>query len=403
MRNVAVLAIIIFSALSEGWVYAQTTPPSRRRGAPPPQPAFGDSYRGLTADQNKAFADGRTEFTDVENLDDGLGPVFNGRSCAECHTAGGIGGASNRLVTRIGRITNGTFDPLTSYGGSLLQDHAIGPVDGSPHQFLAETAPPVATIVAHRRTTALFGLGLVDATPDATFIALAQDEAQRRDGTAGRVAMVQDLTTGARVVGKFGWKNQVPTLFQFSGDAYLNEMGITNPLFTAENCPNGNCSELSFNPMPALNDTGNGIRALADFMTYLAPPARGNVTPDAADGERIFEQAGCGACHTATLHSGASPVPALDRQAYHPYSDFLLHDMGALGDGIVQGDAGAREIRTAPLWGLRVVTAFLHDGRATTIEQAILGHDGQGRAARDRYTHLPADAKAKLRAFLMSL
>ena len=112
---------------------------------------------------------------------------------------------------------------------------------------------------------------------------------------------------------------------------------------------------------------------------------------------------GCDSCHVATLHSGASDVAALNRQTYHPYSDFLLHDMGSLGDGIEQGQASGREIRTAPLWGLRFIRQYLHDGRATTVDQAIQAHDGQARAARDRYNALDPQTKTKVLAFLGSL
>lgn len=367
-------------------------------------PAAGEALAGLSATDAARFTNGRAEFTATEGVDDGLEPVFNARSCAECHDVPSTGGGSGvHLVTRFGTMVNGAFDPLVRLGGSLIQDHGVGPADGSPHAFQAEAVPAAATIVARRRTTPLFGLGLVDATPDADFIALAAQQAARRDGTAGRVAMVDNLSAGMKTVGKFGWKAQNPTLFQFSGDAYMNEMGITSAQFASENCPGGNCSELSFNPMPGVNDDGSGVRALADYMTLLAAPPRAAVSRDANDGEGVFERVGCNACHVSTLRSGASAVAALDRKTYHPYSDFLLHDMGSLGDGIEQGPATGRDLRTAPLWGLRYVTAYLHDARAATLDAAILAHDGQARAARDRYAALDAQAKGRLRAFLNSL
>src|SRR5438132_1232828 len=118
---------------------------------------------------------------------------------------------------------------------------------------------------------------------------------------------------------------------------------------------------------------------------------------------RLFPQTGCASCHVRSLTTGASPVAALQFQTFQPYSDFLLHDMGSLGDGIEQGQATGGEMRTAPLWGLRLFTAFLHDGRAGTIEEAILAHDGQGRAARDRFAALPAEERVTLVAFLRTL
>jgi CxxC motif-containing protein (DUF1111 family) len=368
----------------------------RTQGGPP---APGDPLAGLTAAQRAAFDDGLDDFTEVETVTAGLGPVFNERSCAACHTTPAIGGGSNtRMVTRFARRNGGVFDPLTSLGGSLVQDHAIGPPDGSPHPFRPERVPPIATIVVHRRTTPLFGLGLVEATPDATFLALAA-----RADVPGRVNLVDNFRAGMKTVGRFGWKAQVPSLFQFAGDAYLNEMGITSADFPNESCPQGNCAELAFNPAPGINDDGSGVAALAQFMALLAPPPRAAQTRDVNDGEALFERVGCAACHVSTLHTGSNPIAALDRKTYHPYSDFLIHDMGALGDGLEMGDAKGAEMRTAPLWGLRFLSAYLHDGRATTLDAAILAHDGQARAARDRFAALSARDKARLTAFLNSL
>jgi CxxC motif-containing protein (DUF1111 family) len=364
---------------------------------------FGDPFPGLTPSQKLEFDAGLVEFSDIENIEDGFGPVFNEASCAACHVGPGtaIGGSNDRLETRFGKITNGQFDPMTSAGGSLLQDHSIGLVPG--HEYKPETVPADATIVARRRTTSLFGLGLVDAVPDVDFIALAASEALGNDGTAGRVSMVSDLIHGGTAVGKFGWKAQVPNLMQFSADAYLNEMGITTPIFPNENCPSGVCGDLYWNPVPAINNDGKAVIAFNNFMTMLDAPPRGKNSGEVVAGEKIFDSIGCGSCHVASMKTGSSDIPALRHRPFHPYSDFLLHDMGSLGDGIAQGTAGALEMRTAPLWGLRVVTRFLHDGRASTIEAAILAHDGQGRAARDRFAALDAGAKAKLLAFLNSL
>ena len=401
-----ILAVAVLCSLVSPALLAQrrraVTPPPPPPPAPPAAQA-GQPFAGLPASLLAFFNAGRDEFREAENVDDGLGPVFNDRACGACHNVPVLGGGSERLVTRIGTIVNGRFDPLTRFGGSLLQNRGIGPQDGSPHAFRGELAPPAATIVARRRSVSLFGLGLVDATPDATFVTLASQQAARNDGTAGRVSMVDNLAAGMRTVGKFGWKAQVPTLFQFAGDAYLNEMGITSPFFPNENCPSGNCAELQFNPRPGLNDGGEDTRALADFMTMLAPPTRGAITADVTAGEAVFNRIGCNACHVSTLQTGSHSIAALNRVNYQPWSDFLLHDMGTLGDGIEQGGANGREIRTAPLWGLRFVTTYLHDGRVRTMEGAIGAHDGQGRASRDRFNALSATDRARLLAFLRSL
>ena len=365
---------------------------------------FGDPLPGLTPTQRSAFQDGLAEFTDIETVEDGLGPVFNGRSCGECHNVPVIGGGSERTEIRFGMLTNDVFDPLGQLGGSLIQDHAVGPADlAGIHQFTPDALPELATIVAPRRTTPVFGLGLVDAVPDADFYALAAEESARGDGTAGRVSIVTDLVHGGTSVGKFGWKAQVPNLEQFSGDAYLNEMGITNPLFPNENCPGGDCDELASNPEPVLNDDGHGVAAFADFMTMLGAPPRAPRQGNFTEGEEVFDQIGCASCHVANMKTGPSEIPALRHRPFHPYSDFLLHNMGSLGDGIAQGDASGSEMRTAPLWGLRMVTRFLHDGSATSIEEAILAHDGQGKGARDRFNALAAEDRSKLLEFLGSL
>jgi CxxC motif-containing protein (DUF1111 family) len=363
--------------------------------------ALGDPFPNLTADQLAHFAAGKDEFQADETVPEGLGPVFNEAACASCHNLP-VGGTTGRKETRFGTTrSDGTFDPLTELGGSLIQDKGIGPVAG--HVFSGEVVPSQATIVAQRITTQLFGLGLVDAVPDALLLKLAQLEAVRSPATAGTPNLVTELHTGRTRVGRFGWKAQVPTLFQFSGDAYLNEMGITNPEFPNENCPQGDCAALAFNPAPGLNDDGTGVQRFTDFMTLLAPPPRGPVSLQVFEGGAYFALIGCANCHTPALVTGPSPVAALSRKVFQPFSDFLLHDMGSLGDGIVQGRSTARQMRTAPLWGVRTRPALLHDGRATTIEAAILAHDGQGRGARNRFAGLSARARDALLAFLNSL
>ena len=360
---------------------------------------------GLSPALTAAFSAGARVFTKRYTIADGLGPVFNDDSCADCHRTPAVGAASNRLVTRFGREADGFFDPLIERGGSLLQTRGIGSVTtpAGSFTFTGERIPADATVVSHRRTTGLQGLGLVEAVSGDTWFAIADAEAQTDPSTAGRPALVLDLATRLPAVGKFGWKAQVPTLHQFAGDALLNESGITNPDFPAENCPAGDCSRLDFNPVPAMNDDGRDVDALTGFMRLLAPPARGAITDAVASGEQVFAEIGCNGCHLPSIQTAANRIGALDRVTFHPYSDFLLHDMGALGDGIVQGQAGGREMRTAPLWGLRFAPRLLHDGRANGVEQAIARHDGQAARSRARYETLDPDRLAALLAFLRSL
>lgn len=370
-----------------------------------PARVLGQPLAGLTADEDARFEAGKNEFQDVETIQEGLGPVFNEASCSICH-ANPLGGTNGRLETRFGRLTaDGAFDPMTSVGGSLIQDRGIGQVDADPtHVYIGEVVPAEATIRTGRITTPLFGLGLVDAVPDQSFLDLAQREAAATPLTAGTPNMVLEISSGQMRVGRFGWKAQVPTLFQFSGDAYLNEMGVTNPEFPAENCPQGDCAALAYNPAPGLNDDGSNVAAFHDFMEFLAPPGRGAVSAAmASTGSRLFAQIGCASCHTPVLVTGPSPVQALSNRIFRPFSDFLLHEMGSLGDGVAQGSASGSQMRTAPLWGIHMRTSLLHDGRATTIPQAIAAHDGQGRTARDLFLSLSVAERAALLAFVKSL
>src|SRR6266852_1701410 len=235
--------------------------------------AFGEPFPNLTPDQLALFTAGRDEFAAVEAVDEGLGPVFNEESCQTCHLGPGtaVGGTTGRLETRFGRTrSDGSFDPMAEFGGSLIQDHGIGfvSVPAGTFTFVGETVPPEATMTARRRTQPLFGLGLVDATPESTFRSIALLQAIFAPQIAGTPSVVPDPSTGSNhALGQFGWKAQVPSLFVFSGDAYLNEMGITTPLFPNENCPQGKCELLQFNPADNTpNDDGTGVVRFNDFM-----------------------------------------------------------------------------------------------------------------------------------------
>jgi CxxC motif-containing protein (DUF1111 family) len=288
-----------------------------------------------------------------------------------------------------------------------LQNQGIG--NGAwKYNFVGEVVPPQANVVAKRRVTPVFGAGLIEAIPDQVLMMIAMQQQAASPRIAGRPSLVVEPTTTQTTVGRFGWKAQHSSLFVFGGDAYLNEMGITTPLFPTENCPQGNCAILVYNPVPTLggtapNDTNTALQQFADFMAFLAPPPIQPIPEAGRGGDQIFAAIGCAFCHIPTLQSGPSPAAALNNVVFHPFSDFLLHDMGSLGDGIVQGNTGATEMRTAPLWGLRNVSAFLHDGRASSIPAAILAHDGQGRQARQSFRQLSPADQARLVAFLKSL
>jgi CxxC motif-containing protein (DUF1111 family) len=364
--------------------------------------AFGAPLADLGANEQTRFDTGDDTFRRSFDPASGAGPVMTGLACLGCHDfPPAIGGSNQRLETRFGkRNADGSYDNLISLGGPLQQDQSIGRV-ASGFTFTPEKIPAEANVVAQRRTTPLFGLGLVDATPDATFLAIAAWQRASKPEAAGRAAMVLDIPTQKLAVGKFGWKAVHPTLLQFNADAFVNEMGITNPLFPNENCPSGDCTTLAQNPNPGMNDPDGKLLAAAhDFVQFLGPPPR---TTPPEHGFAVFQGIGCAVCHVQTLVTGPSQVAALDRLAYHPYSDFLLHDMGTLGDGIDQGDAKGTEMRTQPLWGVSRQTRLLHDGRARNLTDAILAHDGQGKAARDRFAALDPSEQALLLSFINTL
>jgi CxxC motif-containing protein (DUF1111 family) len=284
----------------------------------------------------------------------------------------------------------------------LLHSRGIGLFNGV--DFVGEVVLAVANVVAQRRTNPLFGLGLVDAVPDETFQNLAQFQQTFSAGTAGRVNMQIDVFSGQPRVGRFGWKSQIGTVLTFSGNAFLNEMGITTPSFPHENAPGGNQALLAANPARSNpNDTTATVMQLNDHTTLLAPPPRKAPTRKSVAGAVLFDTIGCANCHVPAFQTGPNAIAALDRVFFFPYSDFLIHDMGALGDGIVQNGAQGNEMRTAPLWGARVRTSFLHDGRAKTLRDAILAHDGQGEAARDLFAGLDDREQDEIEAFLNSL
>lgn len=370
-------------------------------GVNPLQPKFGDPLPGLPQDLQNAFLDGRADFTARETPEGGLGPIFNRESCVACHGGPAVGGSSPINVTRFGLFSNGVFDPLADLGGSLLQERSIVPQ-------AREIVPPLANVVARRNSTPLFGLGLMEAIPEATI--LAGVRANPVDGVKGKASVVTDVVSGAQRVGRFGWKAQQATVLAFAADAYLNEMGITNRFFATENAPNGDAAKLAqfdkiMDPEDQIDPaTGKGdIDKVADFMRLLGAPPAQPLSPSAALGRNLFNQVNCNLCHTPTMMTGDSPVAALKFKAVNLYSDLLLHDMGALGDGIVQGTAQGRDIKTPPLWGLRASGPYLHDGRARSVDEAIRAHDGEAKGSRDRYLQLTPDQRQQLVDFLNSI
>ncbi len=353
-RKALTTALALASVVAAGVTFLlSASVPSQ---VPPPLLRAGDPLPGLTAPQLQAFFDGLDEFTNSETPEGGLEPLFNRTSCVACHSAAGPGGSSAVTVTRFDRmLPDGRFDPLDRLGGSLLQKFAIAPE-------LQEIVPPGANVVAQRVATPLFGLGLIEVIPDAALLDVAARN-NKPDGVRGRAAMIVDVETGNKRVGRLGWKAQHASVLAFAADAYNNEMGVTNRFFPIENAPNGKRELLAhFNIGTEVEDVIDPATGLADvdkaanFMRYLSPLSRPAMNASARAGEAVFEQTGCRTCHTPVLHTGRNAVAALDRKPAPLYSDLLLHDMGALADGIAQEAASPREMKTAPLWGLRTQT-----------------------------------------------
>lgn len=374
-------------------------------------------------------------FSEVEGSADGLGPVFNNTSCVGCHFSGGaVGGSSQVTVLRAGHYENtagrtmrsrrdqneqrvgfvfgGTFVPATvtlADGStiverSLINQRAICAAGQS-------TVSPQDNVTAKRISLSTLGDGYVEAVPDETLRTLAASQASatrgRIQGQAINVPVLE--MEGVTAVGRFGAKDQHASLLSFSADAYLNEMGITSTLLPDEvttTCQPAN--------VPQPNDQDNDIAAFAAFMRATKAPPRGAITPDVTAGLAIFRNIECAACHVENLQTapagtqlfgGKYVVPdAIGNKVFHPFSDYLLHDIGT-GDGIVQngGEETANKLRTTPLWGLRTRTELMHDAASTTFDQAILRHRGEASNATRRYWALTPQQKQSLFAFLRSL
>lgn len=396
MRALAVGAAVLLAA---GTTYAQEL-----------QPRIGDPLPGLAAAERVLFDAGKVEFTRILGVADGLGPIFNDSSCSTCHSNPRAGGAGSKRVTRFGKA--GTpFDPLANLGGSLLQISATLP-------NCVETVPPQADVEIQRVTPSTAGAGLVEAIRGGDIRAR---EFAPPSGVSGRAHMVRSFEKRGQAkldVGRFGWKAQLASILSFSADASQNELGLSNRFIPGDNPPNGNLvllSQCDTVPDPEDHADGQGLHAIdrqANFQRLLAAPPQ---TPRSGmSGASVFDSVACNSCHVSSTYvTGPSPAgfASLAGKTIRPYSDFLLHDMGSLGDGIVQGMATEGEFRTTPLWGLRprAEIGLLHDARATggslaqNVRDAISAHAGEAQASRDAYLALPAGQQDQLVAFLLSL
>ncbi len=406
---------------------------------------FDNKSNGLVDDATHT-AD-QVKFDEIEEISEGLGPLYNAQSCRECHQNPTSGGSSQVSELRVGhRGPGGKFQnpeiPIARgaeiiKGRTLVNDRAICPNSAFPSTEIQERVPDSEEIRTFRVSLNVLGDGFVEAVPDQTFIDLARDQCRKNHKKiCGQVLYVPILEApGQNGVGRFGWKDQHASLLSFSADAYLNEMGITSRLQPDEvtNLCN-TASEPNDTPGP---DGLSDIDHFARFMRATETPARDSQvaqTSKARQGAELFDKVGCGICHVQTITTAAAGTkinggtftipPALGEKQFHPYGDFLLHNVGT-GDGFVvamlehygksmyqinwrnlslsEYNNTADKIRTAPLWGVRLHSRLMHDGNSVTLLDAILRHGGEAAHVTEKFKRLKPGEKEALLEFLRSL
>src|ERR1700751_76794 len=406
---------------------------------------FDNRSNGVTDDATHQ-AD-QAKFEEVEQPSDGLGPLYNAQSCRECHQNPVSGAASQVTELRVGhQAPDGNFRnpdiPINHgteviSGRSLVNDRAICPNATFPNNEIQERVPETETIRTFRLSLNLLGDGFVEAIADQTLIDLAKQQCKSsHKKICGQVLFVPIVEApGQMGVGRFGWKDQHASLLSFAGDAYLNEMGITNRLQPNEvtNLCNS-ASEPNDKPGP---DGLSDIDRFARFIRATKAPARDSQlvnTAAAKKGVDLFEKIGCASCHVETLatapagtkiNGGTFTIPsALGSITFHPYGDFLMHDVGT-GDGILQAtrehygnkvfqmmsgylskqdfESSRNKIRTAPLWGVRLRPRLMHDGASRTLPDAIMRHRGEATHVTQQFEKLKREEQEAIIEFLKSL
>ncbi len=382
---------------------------------------FNQSARNLTNDQLRTFGAGADVF-DADAVPPALGPTFNATGCLGCHLDGTQDPATVTqppgLLIRLGTPPVG--DPTY---GTQLQTQPDGVADatvtyrfvddGALARLVADVAPnhgPLApdTTMSIRMAPPIIGLGLLEAIPESTIRAAADPGDANGDGISGRINEVWDNRLSQMTVGRFGWKAGQPSVAQQTVVALHDDMGVTS---SAQPDP---CARQGTRCIGRTGAVEMSDSRLADMIFYnrtIAVPIAADVeSPDVVAGARLFVDSGCASCHTTTQTSAGSDIAANANQTFHPYTDLLLHDMGSgLADGRPEFAASGTEWRTAPLWGIGRrfgvwgIHAYLHDGRARSIEEAIRWHGGEGERARVAFEHLSPGDRRRVLAFLDSL
>ncbi len=356
---------------------------------------------------------------------DGVGPIFNATSCDQCHIGEGKGHIVFNL-TRFGRMGAGGFDPLRELGGPQLQDRALP-------GFTPESLPSEITGAAAFMPPAVTGLGFLEAVDDTTLLRLQDPDDADGDGISGRVQLVdastvvseisdlEALTQGGfpsrgidingQLIGRFGRKASAINLLHQTVNASLQDMGLTTDILPRDllNRETGNFAE---DGVADPEISSSILNSLVFYLKTLRQPLRRDTTdPEVMAGEVLFGTVGCADCHLPSLRTGASEIRQLSQVEFHPFTDLLLHDMGPeLDDGYTEGRASTSEWRTTPLWGVGLSGSFqggqgffMHDGRATSLRDAIELHGGESAASRTRFRDLGPDDQERLLAYLRSL
>ena len=375
---------------------------------------------GIGEPAGDTFALDQQAFETTHDASTGLGPVFNARACADCHQNPVSGAASQFTELRVGHLdTNGNFvNPTipindganTITGRSIVNDRATVPE-------AQEHIPATEDIRALRAALNTLGDGFVEAIDDATLEAIAANQPGISEGRihGGAIPVPVLEAPGQARIGRFGWKDQHSSLLSFIGDAYLNEMGVTNRLRPKDATTIG---KITSDPEDVPDALGLAdIDHFAEFVRGTRVPPRDAAlaeSPDGLAGQTLFEGMGCNTCHVESIttapagtviNGGAFTVPdALGNKIIHPFSDFLLHDIET-GDGIVQTPPQdtANKLRTAPLWGLRMRPRFMHDLQSLTLEDAIERHRGEASRVARHFRALSPAEQQQLFTFLNSL
>jgi len=402
----------------------------------------------LSAEDMQAHIDGDFQFEATfvsapATVNQGLGPLFNNNSCFVCHPRDGRAKHPTNINSANGLLVRASIFGTDEHGGPLpvpgfglqIQNKALNGyqpeaaynvtytettetlADGTqvslrkPNVTLSDTYIPLPSgvMLSTRLASPVFGLGLLEAIPDADLIAAQDVSDSNGDGISGKVNMVWNPQAGQMAIGRFGWKANTATLSHQCAAAFVEDMGITSYMFTNESGymqSNGN-DGLSDDP----EITPQVLDAVVMYCRTLGVPAPRNVeSANVKRGAKLFNDLQCAACHTPRQVSGPSAISALSYQTFFPYTDMLLHDMGdGLADNRPDFQASGSEWKTRPLWGIGLTnlvnghTDFLHDGRARNITEAILWHGGEAEHSKEKFRQLSTQQRNDLLDFINSL